>query len=179
VWFYTRADLGTGAYLAANSGTWSSVSDRDVKENIEAVDTQSVLERLAGVPISTWNYSGEERGIHHMGPMAQDFYTAFGLGDSQRHITTIDADGVALAAIQALFQRSQEQAARIEALEAENAGLEARLSALEKRVEVSGALQSSLSVAWPFEGARVWLLLGGLIVAATVVVQRRNPGGGR
>jgi hypothetical protein len=59
--------------------------------------------------------------------MAQDFYTAFGLGDSERHITTIDADGVALASIQALYERSQ-------ALETENTALQRRVDDLEARV---------------------------------------------
>ncbi len=63
--------------------------------------------------------------------MAQDFYAAFGLGQDELHISTVDADGVALAAIQGLYQLSQEQAARIEALEVENAALKQRLDGLE------------------------------------------------
>ena len=66
-----------------------------------------------------------------MGPMAQDFRAAFGLGEDDKHIATVDADGVALAGVQALYrmvqerderiasqeQRLEEQAARIERLE--------------------------------------------------------------
>jgi len=149
---YTNTALSTGAYLAANSGTWSSVSDRNVKENIVAVDAQDVLERLARVPLSTWNYIGEEEGIHHMGPMAEDFYAAFGLGDSERHITTIDADGVALAAIQGLYEMMQEKEAQIAAQQEQIEDLEARVAALEGLVAEGRApahpLQSGVSPWW-------------------------------
>jgi hypothetical protein len=64
-----------------------------------------------------------------MGPTAQDFYAAFGLEEDERHISTIDADGVALAAIQGLREQVQEQAARIQALEAENATMQQVLEA--------------------------------------------------
>ena len=43
----------------------------------------------------------------HIGPTAQDFSRAFGLGEDNRHITTVDADGVALAAIQGLYRQNQ------------------------------------------------------------------------
>jgi hypothetical protein len=56
--------------------------------------------------------------------MAQDFYAAFGVGEDDRHISTVDADGVALAAIQGLYQLMQEQNAQIVALEARVAALE-------------------------------------------------------
>jgi hypothetical protein len=133
VYFYTKSDLTTGAYLSANSGTWSVVSDRNVKENLVPVAADAVLQAVAELPITTWNYIGEAAGVSHMGPMAQDFYAAFGLGDSERHITTIDADGVALAAIQALAAENAALQAQVEALVEQNAEFEARLSALEGR----------------------------------------------
>ena len=102
VYFYTSDDLSTGSYLAAGSGSWASVSDRSAKENFDIVDRQEVLRKLAAIPVTTWNYKMEDSSIRHMGPMAQDLYAAFGLGDSDESITSIDADGVALAAIQGL-----------------------------------------------------------------------------
>ena len=80
-----------------------------------------------------WRYKEERSGSRHIGPMAQDFHVAFGLGDSERHISTVDADGVALAAIQGLHQLVQRQAATIQALEA-------RLAAHERSMTVMGAL---------------------------------------
>jgi dTDP-4-amino-4,6-dideoxygalactose transaminase len=51
-----------------------------------------------------------------MGVMAQDFYAAFGIGEDERHITTIDADGVAFAAIQGLNEKLETENAALEVL---------------------------------------------------------------
>jgi len=99
------------------------VSDRNLKRDIEPVDEQAVLERMAGMPISTWSYLDDDQRVRHLGPMAQDFTSAFGLGDTDRAYNSIDAHGVALAAIKALYERSREQDERIERLERENAEL--------------------------------------------------------
>jgi hypothetical protein len=92
----------TGAQLLPGAGAWSVYSDRASKRNIDSVDPLDVLKKLAAVPIATWNWSAQGEGIRHMGPMAQDFRAAFGLGESEKAISTVDADGVALAAIQGL-----------------------------------------------------------------------------
>ena len=81
------------------------MSDRNLKENIKAVDPVAVLDKLDRIPISTWNYKSQDDAIQHMGPMAQDFHAAYGLGESDRHISTVNADGVALAAIQGLYRK--------------------------------------------------------------------------
>jgi hypothetical protein len=99
------------------------VSDKNAKRDIEPVDDQAVLERVASLPIATWSYKGDDPNVRHLGPMAQDFYTAFGLGDTDKAYNPIDAHGVALAAIKALDERLKEQGARIERLERENAEL--------------------------------------------------------
>jgi hypothetical protein len=124
-------------YVAADGGAWNSVSDRNAKENFAAVDGRALLDRLAGVPVTTWNYKSQDAAIRHMGPVAQDFYAAFGVGEDDKHIATIDADGVALAASQALYALAQEQAGRIAALQAQNAALESRLAALEAQVSAA------------------------------------------
>jgi hypothetical protein len=107
-------------------GCPSCVSDRNVKRDIEPVDPQAVLEGLARVPVATWSYKSDDPSVRHMGPMAQDFYGEFGLGNTDRAYSPIDAHGVAFAAIQALYERVQEQEARIEQLERENAELSRR-----------------------------------------------------
>ncbi len=119
VYFYTNGASSAGAFLASGSGTWSSVSDRNAKNEIRPVAGRDVLERISRLPIATWHYKDEAGGVRHMGPMAQDFAAEFGLGPDERHITTVDADGVALAAIQGLHSLAKEQAARIAALEEE------------------------------------------------------------
>jgi len=109
VYFYTNTALTAGSYLAAGSSTWANVSDREAKRNFSAVDGTQVLDKLASMPISTWSYKSEKDTIRHMGPMAQDMHAAFGLGDSDKSITTIDGDGVALAAIQGLNKKLDDQ----------------------------------------------------------------------
>jgi hypothetical protein len=99
-------------------------SDRNLKKNFSPVSPREVLEKVAALPISRWNFKGDT-ATPHVGPMAQDFHAAFRLGTDERHIATVDADGVALAAIQGLNQKLEEQ-------RAENAELKTRLEALEK-----------------------------------------------
>ncbi len=118
---YTNAGSTVGAQLAAGSGTWASLSDRNLKTNIAPLDDAAVLDKVATLPIERWSYKSE-RGVRHVGPMAQDFYAAFGVGEDDKHITSIDEDGVALAAVKALH-------ARVAVLDAENAKLRARLTA--------------------------------------------------
>jgi acetyl-CoA acetyltransferase len=99
-------------------------SDRNDKTNLEPVNPGAVLEAVSRMPISTWSYREEATATRHMGPMAQDFRSAFGLGDSERYYYSVDAHGVALAAIQALNTLVQEQKTRLEVLERQQAELQ-------------------------------------------------------
>jgi trimeric autotransporter adhesin len=121
----------TGVTLPANGGSWSSLSDRRLKTAVVAVDPVDVLDRLVSVPIATWSYTAQGERVRHMGPMAQDFAAAFGLGEDDTHIATVDADGVALAAIQGLDAKL---AAQRDALAGENAALRRTLEALARRI---------------------------------------------
>jgi len=94
------------------NGTFVSSSDRNLKENFAPVNPRAVLEKVAALPLSQWNYKADA-GTRHLGPMAQDFYAAFGIGPDDKHIATVDADGVALAAIQGLNQKVEEKDAEI------------------------------------------------------------------
>jgi hypothetical protein len=122
--FVTGSSGGTptaGVSLASGSGTWASLSDRNAKENFQSVDAQSVLQQVAALPLTSWNYKTQAKSIRHLGPMAQDFYAAFAVGEDDRHITEIDESGVALAAIQGLNeklnQKLNEKDAEIQKLE--------------------------------------------------------------
>jgi hypothetical protein len=127
-----RGNPTAGVQLPPGSGSWSSLSDRGVKANVSPVDEDQVLGLLADLPISVWNYTGQDPSIRHIGPTSQDFRAAFGLGEDDQHISTVDADGVALAAIQGLYQLVQEQDSLIKAQQGQIAALEARLAALEQ-----------------------------------------------
>lgn len=78
----------------------------------------AILERLASLPVYGWRYRDEPEGVRHLGPMAQDFMAAFGLGDDDRRIMCVDANGVLVVAVQALVRRIAALEARIAALEA-------------------------------------------------------------
>jgi trimeric autotransporter adhesin len=104
---------------------WTDNSDRTLKAAFAAADADEVLAKVAALPINTWEYEAEP-GARHLGPTAQDFYSAFGLGASDRHIASLDSSGVALTAIQGLAERNEElertvadQGERLEALEDE------------------------------------------------------------
>ncbi|MGE0362740.1 MAG: tail fiber domain-containing protein [Vicinamibacterales bacterium] len=130
-YLYTRSDLSTGAALAANGSSWAALSDVNAKENFRDVDGEDLLTRLARIPIREWNYKAQTAAIRHMGPTAQDFRAAFGLGDFPLRINTIDADGVALAGVQALETRTSALRAAVDELRRENDALRARLARLE------------------------------------------------
>ncbi|MES1244537.1 MAG: tail fiber domain-containing protein [Acidobacteriota bacterium] len=104
-------------------------SDRTTKHDIVAVQPDEILGKVLNLPISTWVRNGDEG--RHLGPMAQDFAAAFGLGEDDRHIATIDMAGVSLASVQALNSRMKTE---IEALRQKNSDLATRVEALEKMV---------------------------------------------
>jgi trimeric autotransporter adhesin len=138
-------NTSTGGFLSTG-GAWTNASDERLKSDFERIKPLEVLERVAELPVTSWQYDAEP-GVRHIGPVAQDFHRAFGLGNDNRHIASIDADGVALAAIKGLNRKlhrklraERRQRAGLERkLRAERqsrvaqiAGLEARLSALER-----------------------------------------------
>jgi hypothetical protein len=113
-------------------------SARAAKEGFAPVDVAAVLAKVAALPIATWAYTNSH-GVRHLGPVAEDFHAAFALGDSAQHIATVDADGVALAAIQGLNQLVKEQQTALRARESEVRALQERLGKVERLVtELAG-----------------------------------------
>jgi hypothetical protein len=136
--FVTAIDVGgnasAGVSLAAGGGSWATISDVAAKADLAAVDVSAVLARVVERPVYTWRYRAESSSALHMGPTAQDFRGAFALGDSERTITTVDADGVALAAIQGLNRKLENE---LDALRARNAALEQALGDLAAEVRAA------------------------------------------
>ena len=128
--FYTTPDLSAGVSVSSGSGSWSSLSDRNVKANFAQVDRRQLLTRVLALPISTWNYKTQAESIRHIGPMAQDFYAAFNIGEDDKHITTIDEGGVALAAIQGLYEIVKEKDEQIAVLQQQIETIRSDLKAL-------------------------------------------------
>jgi Chaperone of endosialidase len=134
--FDDQNDAGTEFQLRPNGelyleGALVTTSTRDAKKDIVPVDTQAIYARLKALPIATWSYKQDPSTVVHLGPMAEDFYDAFGLGSTNKGISVLDASTVALAAIQGL---DHTVGSEIEALRQENAQLKQRLAALEARL---------------------------------------------
>ncbi|MEP7116520.1 MAG: tail fiber domain-containing protein [Acidobacteriota bacterium] len=123
----TTYPTSPGVILYSGDSAWSSLSDVNAKENFRDLSNDDVLARIAAMPVREWNYKAQDQAIRHLGPTAQDFHAAFGLGQDERRINTLDADGVALAAIKALEARTR---ADHDTLQRENEALRAELRAL-------------------------------------------------
>jgi hypothetical protein len=112
------------------NGTFNNNSDRNAKQDFSAVTPASILDKVAQLPLSEWSYK-TDAGTRHIGPMAQDFYSAFNIGTDDRHIAPIDEGGVALAAIQGINQKLETE---VKALKAQNDALQTRLDTLERLI---------------------------------------------
>jgi hypothetical protein len=108
------AGAGPGVALQPSASSWSTVSDKNAKKNVVPVDGESILAKLSRVPIEKWNYKWEkDSDVPNIGPMAQDFIGAFYPGRDDKSISTLEFDGVELAAIQGLNQKLKEKDAEI------------------------------------------------------------------
>jgi hypothetical protein len=123
-------ETSTGAYLSAG-GAWVSSSDSTKKHRWQDVDGEDVLSRLTAMPVRSWSYREEGDSVRHVGPTAQDFRNAFGLGDTDKAIASVDADGVSLAGIKALVQRTADLRRENEELRAMLGDVLRRLAELE------------------------------------------------
>jgi hypothetical protein len=128
--FFRGAPGAGGCTLPAGTVSWSCTSDRNTKTNITSLNARDILKRVANIPITRWSYKGTE-SVANIGPMAQDFWREFKLGDSDKSIASMNMSGVALAAIQGLNQKLSEQ---VKAKDREIAALKARLNAIEKKL---------------------------------------------
>ncbi len=126
---FTDTNMTAGVSLASGSTAWATISDQNAKKNFVPVNGQTVLAKLAAVPVQQWNYKWEkDTDVPNIGPMAQAFKKAFYPGRDDKSITTLEFDGVELAAIQGLNQKLEEQ-------KAENAELKQQLNELKTLVK--------------------------------------------
>jgi hypothetical protein len=127
---------GSGSPAYCNGTTWVNGSDRNSKEGFAAIDSREMLAKVSALPITEWKYKVEPDGTEHLGPMAQDFHAAFHLnGKDDKHIATVDEEGVALAAIQGLNQK----------LEADEKSKDAEIEALKQNLADLKRLVQSLA----------------------------------
>ena len=141
---------------------FTASSDKTKKENFEPVDGEAVLGKIRGFELTSWNFIGHDpKQFRHYGPMAQDFFAAFGqdgVGQigSETTINSGDLAGIFMIAVQALEKRTaelkQKEAkiavleSKVEEVKAKHAYIEtvaARLEALELRqhqsMQITGA----------------------------------------
>jgi hypothetical protein len=121
-----------GCDLTVAVPSWTCASSRDVKENFATVDASRLLSGLRALPVSTFNYIDDTTRTRHLGPMAEDFFDAFQLGDSNKSINTANLAGVSLAAAKALEARTAELQKTADALEARLKQQQASIDALTK-----------------------------------------------
>jgi hypothetical protein len=152
-----EGEIISGVQLPAGSGSWATLSDRAAKTDFASIDQQEILATVIQLPILEWRYQGQAETIRHLGPVSQDFYAAFGLGDNERTISTVDADGVALAAIQGMYHLIQQQDTVIQDQHDRLGEIEVRLANLEQR---STHYQKSPTGFFAWLG---WLLLVGMV----------------
>jgi hypothetical protein len=124
-------NANTGCDIPGNSGSMSCASSRTLKERFAAVSGEDVLGRIRATPVTTWSYIGEEGGVKHMGPVAEDFHAAFGLGSNNTTIGHLDIDGVNFAGVKALETRTTELQRQVAERDRRITDLEARIARLE------------------------------------------------
>jgi trimeric autotransporter adhesin len=138
---YVGAAGSGGCILTSGAAGWACSSDRNVKANIAPLNAGDILRRVVALPVSSWAYKGSEN-VRNIGPMSQDFWKAFGLGDSDKTIAAMNMGGVALAAIQGLNRKFTET---VQEKDRHIAALEARLKRLEARLDEGLAARQSAS----------------------------------
>lgn len=133
-----------GVRIRPGSGAWETLSDRHVKTAFSPVDGREILDRLRTVPILSWRYRTEDPAARHIGPTAQDFHQAFQVGTDERYINSMDADGIAMAAIQSLYDAVKERDRSIEAHEKRISEMEQDLAAQKRLMaELEARLQNA------------------------------------
>ncbi|HZV67917.1 MAG TPA: tail fiber domain-containing protein [Saprospiraceae bacterium] len=139
--FYTSSDLTTNALLAGGDNMWSSSSDVHKKENFAEVDGEDCLQKIASFHLTSWNYKNQDpRTFRHYGPMAQDFYAAFGRDEfgtigTDTTINQSDFLGINFMATQALEKRTRILTSENELLKDQNQAIRNEIEALLKRIE--------------------------------------------
>jgi hypothetical protein len=136
--------MGDGAY--ETGGTWTNASDKNLKENFGQVDDSQLLSKINSMSIQTWNYKNESKSVRHLGPVAQDFYSAFALGHDDKHISTVDEGGVALAGVQGLYRMLLQKNGEVAALTQANQDKDAKIQELQVKVDKLQQLEQTVQI---------------------------------
>ena len=116
--------------IQATNVTFSS--SRELKTDFRAIDSTDMLNRVSQLEMGSWQYKQGSPG-KHIGPVAEDFEKVFELGTNGKTISVVDANGIALAAIQGLYVEVQKRDMAIESLAAQLADLQGQIDSLSER----------------------------------------------
>jgi hypothetical protein len=159
-WFFTHENNVSGRFIINSStnpadglfldpdgdmtigGTLTENSDKHAKMAIVPVNEAEILDKVATLPVSAWTYKDDTSGARHVGPMAQDFYAAFGLGHTDKGIATLDTSGIALASIKALHDELEQAHSSLSQQDERIAKQDARIAELMATV---GSLQKQMA----------------------------------
>jgi len=151
---YTSLNYATSCSLGAGDNAWSTTSDVTTKENFASVNGEDFLKKIAGLSLTSWNYKTQNpKTFRHYGPMAQDFYAAFGkdkygtIGNDTT-INSADFAGLSFIAIQALEKRTamqqQELKQNVNSLKKEREASKAIIQNQQKQIDELKVLVNKL-----------------------------------
>lgn len=128
----------------------------------ETVDPEAVLAQVAALDVRRWRAGEDEpEDVEHLGPSAEEFYDAFGVGGDPEQIAAGDADGVALAAIQGMAAQLEEQR---ELIERQNRRIEDQRAAIEAQRDDLESLRESVES-----------IVSGLVSLRASALEHRQP----
>lgn len=105
--FYTTSDLSMGVELSPGGGSWNMISDSSKKYNIRQLNYLEYKPVFDSLNVYNWNYKNQP--VTHIGPMAQNFYSSFHVGEKPSFINMIDFDGAILTGIKIGKERIENQ----------------------------------------------------------------------
>jgi len=131
--FYSSVDLSMGVELLPGAGSWTMISDRSKKMNIIPLKPIQFKPIFDSLNVYSWNYIGNETG--HVGPIAQDIYSLFNVGEKPYLINMIDSDGITFLGIQMLRESINElELLKEDSLNTEFENEQESLDELEQRI---------------------------------------------
>jgi hypothetical protein len=152
--YYFRTSGNTtniGVKVVSGGNAWVTISDSTKKHNFLPVNGEDFLQKIANLKLTSWNYKTQDaKTFRHYGPMAQDFFNAFGkdkLGTigCDTLINQADFEGVNLIAIQALEKRTRDLMMLNQNIQSENASLKSELNALKESNRVLLRLKGEMA----------------------------------
>ena len=133
--FWSESSDEVRSQMPIYAPSFNTTSASAAKTDVEPVDPERALEGVRSLDVATWRFTDTDDG-RHMGPMAEEFHEAFELGDTDESIATVDADGVAFAAIQGLAAENDRLREELASTDETVEELEAETETLREQVEM-------------------------------------------